>query len=102
MGGNPVLQPGAMAIYVRVYCSAASTIPGSGVQASFTWNDASGNPQEHDTVISLDTLGTSSIPESFMVSLAANPEQPMLQATIAGDGEFTIEYANATLYQFAP
>lgn len=90
-GGNPGTLPSALLMYVRVHCTAASTIPGSGVQASFTWLDDAGTPQQHDTIISLDTLGTSSIPETFLTLLGIG-EPLNIQATVAGDGSFTIEY----------
>lgn len=96
---NPTASPCGHAVYIRVYCSAASTLPGSGVQVSFTWNDPAGNPQEHDTIISLDAMGFSSIPEIFVISLGVG-EGVNIQATEVGDGEFTAEYAYQTLFYF--
>lgn len=92
-GTNGALSPSAIMVYVRVHCTAASTIPGSGVQASFTWNDDASTPQQHDTIISLDTLGTSSIPETFLALLGV-AEPLNIQATVVGDGSYTIEYCD--------
>lgn len=96
---NPTALPCALAVYVRVYCSAASTLPGSGVQVTLSWTDPAGTPQEHDTIISLDILGNSSIPEIFLASLPTNGPV-LLSATEVGDGEFTVEYGIGTLMAF--
>lgn len=102
IGSNPYPAAAAFPVYIRVFCSAASTIPGSGVQVTWTWNDPSGAPQSHDTIISLDTLGTSSVPEIFLACLAPNPEPLNFRATLVGDGEFTIEYAMQSIFGAPP
>lgn len=95
---NPGIAPCALLVYIRVHCTAASTIPGSGVQVSFTWNDDAATPQQHDTIIGLDTFGVSSIPELFLAVLGVG-EPILMQAALVGNGEFTIEYSLGMLIQ---
>lgn len=79
-------------VFIRVECSQASTSPGSGVQVSLKWTDAAGTPQQDDTVISLDTLGTSSIPKKVQMWTGLGTTVT-LEGGLVGDGHYAIDWA---------
>lgn len=78
-------------VFIRVECSAASTAPGSGVQVSLKWNDGT-TAQQDDTIIGLDTLGTSSPPKKVQMWTGLGTTVT-LEGNLTGDGHYAIDWA---------
>jgi hypothetical protein len=92
-GGNGSFQSTLMHLDTHVYCSQASTAPGSAVQVDVSWTD-DGVPMVENIIIGLDAL-TSKDVRTIDIWADWNTDI-QLTATLIGDGQFGIDWEDHT------